>query len=120
MLTLAFSKQINNFVNNCSFQQVQVATQTQPSVTGGVTGTGILKKKTSSKFGKKFFKFYVDMNIGVCPVSSQQQDQQPSLANTKIPAGVAKKAIDKASRKERNRYSLLRQTPTGSQGKLYL
>lgn len=41
-----------------------------------------------------------------------------SSVSSKMPGGIAKKVIDKQSRKERNRYSLLR-SAAGSQGKLY-
>uniref|UniRef100_W8AVD4 Ankyrin repeat and KH domain-containing protein mask n=3 Tax=Ceratitis capitata TaxID=7213 RepID=W8AVD4_CERCA len=47
--------------------------------------------------------------------AAQQLPAPPMITSSKISGGIAKKAIDKQSRKERNRYAALRQTPAGSQ-----
>lgn len=69
-----------------------------------------------------------DVGLGVCSMAAAYANQLPapslvsstSCPSNKIPGGIAKKAIDKQSRKDRNgRYSqLLHAKPTGSQGKL--
>lgn len=96
-------------------QQQQLSLAAPPQVTTSITHQALaMPAPINSNLPSPM------VNASILPQDVSNSISGSSSGAAKIPGGIAKKVIDKQSRKERNRYTLLKQSAAGTQGNLMI